>query len=145
MLNVSASDYRSQGYGANKYAAGEANASMGVWQTEYPELTFRYERKFNQYDEPIRRMGGETLTGYYTHHVYANTDTVGAYLITRAKVYTREYYRGLLRAGCNVRVSNPWLPADFPESWGMDWSGRDLPSWTKAQEEKAAKADRVAL
>ena len=109
ILNVSEASYRPQGWGADKYATGEATATMASWQAACPELTFRYERKFNSYDKPIRCVGGETSTGWYTHHVFANTDATGAYLVEHAKVNMREYYRGLLKAGCNVKVSNPWL------------------------------------
>jgi hypothetical protein len=137
---VGESAYQSQGWGANKYARGEAIATMTQWQVEVPELTFRHEEKFNKWDAPIRCAGGEPSTGYYEHHIWANTDEPGAYLVQHSKVNMREYYRGLLKASCNVKVSNPWLPNDFPESWGMDWSGRDLPWWIEQQKEKAANA-----
>jgi hypothetical protein len=126
IYSVSESSYCSQGWGARKYATGDAKSHMTSWEGEFPELTFEFKEIFHKYDAPFTSIGGERYTGYWEFQVLVNTDEVGCDIVKRRKVSIKEHYRALLKSGCNVRVLYPWLDHDFPESWGMDWSGNDI-------------------
>lgn len=133
IYSVTEGSYSSQGWGARKYAAGDAKSHMTSWASEFPELTFEFKEVFHKYDTPFTSMGGERHTGYWEFQVVVNTDEVGCDVVKRREVSSKEHYRSLLKSGCNVKVLYPWLDHGFPESWGMDWQGNDIKEAKKCE------------
>ena len=102
-----ASDYSSQGYGADRYAEGSVELSADVAR-----------------DEGVK-VRVVKVDGTWVAEVLVESD-VDVQILRRLSLSMREFVRRCWGRGLNPRVFQPFLPHGFEEKAGLDYFGRDL-------------------
>lgn len=117
--------YRSQGWGACKYARNSAQSCAD--EAEYHGLKAEVRDVFVEYDRPIHSPYNGTIRGYHNYEVWVNTDRLGWEIVTRkGGVPLRDWLMLCWRRGVNPRVYNPFLPHGIEEKLEIDHFGNDL-------------------
>lgn len=110
-------DYRSQGYGASRYAEGAVQIAADV---------ARAEGFVDGYDLLVLRHDDVCIA------VVRVEDDLDVQILRRLPgIPLREQVRLCWKRGVNPRVFNPWLPHNFEHEAGLDYSGNDLRATSK--------------
>lgn len=115
---VSSGDYRSQGWGATRYAKGSAESSQA--DLEACGIKGRVDRTERVYPcTPTKYNGMQSSHTDYLFTVFAKADKLTIYAIQHGghgmpvdKLVQWQWAHGL-----NPRVLNPFLPHDLAEAW----------------------------
>jgi hypothetical protein len=112
LYTCSSCDHLSQGFGAAKYAHGDALTKVDAIETA--GLTARIE------DED---QGISYQIHHHVYRVYGCLDAASLDQIARRPVDLVERVRLCWKRGTNPRVSMPFLPHGFEEKHGLDFFG----------------------
>lgn len=112
---VSASSYRSQGYGCDKYTRAAAQ--------EYVAHAARYGVKAEVRDVALERRTETTGLRHCEVWVLADSRDVELLRDKPDDVSLREWVRMCWKRGVNPRVYNPHLPHGYEEQHGLDFFG----------------------
>lgn len=113
----STGDYRSQGFGAEKYAREAARNVLDHLEANGIDGEIREDRR-----EPIISCGWSMSS--VTFNVYAGCDETVCEVVRRKPgVDLVEWVRRQWARGCNPRVANPFIPTGFEEKHGLDYFG----------------------
>lgn len=115
---ISGSSYRTQGFGANKYA--EASAEQTADHYRHQGLDARVVC--------IKRPHPETVPWHYVHtndyRIEVRAEEVDIEIAKRRPGPTlKEWIRLCWKRGVNPRVYNPWLPYGIEKKLGLDYFG----------------------
>jgi len=125
VYSVDGDAYRSQGWGAAKYAKADAESRLQDFLLHVPEG--RVDSQFHKFDQPVRCAGGSPSLGWHEYHVMVPTTEIGAEILKRKPERPlREYVRDCWGRGVNPRVYLPFLPHGYEEQVGIDHFGHDL-------------------
>jgi len=118
--------YRSQGFGAMKYAHSAADTKV--------EMGIRYSAHGIQAEK--RLLGDEIDCGWGIRlqdiGIFANVNACGWDLIRRKPaIPVREWLKSCWKRGVNPRVYNPFLEHGLEERLGIDFFGNDIVSELK--------------
>lgn len=113
----SASNYRSQGFGASNYAEKAAESKADI-------------ARFNGFHAEVRPVGSEHRTNdgcrYQDYGVFVNTTDIGWEMLMRRPGPTlRDWLKMCWKRGVNPRVFNPFLSVGLEEKYGIDYFGND--------------------
>ena len=114
----SASNYRSQGFGASNYAEKSAESKADI-------------ARFHGFHAEVRPVGTEHRTNdgcrYQNYGVFVNTTEIGwEMLIRRPGPTLKDWLKMCWKRGVNPRVFNPCLPHGLEEKFGIDYFGNDV-------------------
>lgn len=107
-------DYRSQGYGAAKYAECRAQLRKHSLLLDFPNLSVR-----------VRESDGNGGSSRYLVEVLCHPKAVSA-LRFAGDLPQREFVRLCWKFGCQPRVFLPFLPLGYEAEMGLDFFGNDL-------------------
>jgi hypothetical protein len=116
--SVHVESYRSQGYGAEKYASGDAESIAD-------------KARFYGLNVEVRRVATEYQSSFtgkpfflVAFEVWANTNETGAEILRRkAGPPLRDVLAAYWKRGVNPRVIYPFLPWNLEEKLGVDYFG----------------------
>jgi hypothetical protein len=114
--SVSSSTYSSQGFGASKYAEGDAQQSFDLATSCGAKAELR----------PIQRGSDRWGVNYTDFEVWVCTTEAGLEMLRRKKVNLRDWMKACWARSVNPRVLNPFLPPGLEEKLGIDYYGRDV-------------------
>lgn len=118
---VASSSYSSQGFGAEKYASGDAERKADVIRAM--GLSAEVRPVFHKFDG-ASRWG---ISGWTDYEVWGSTDLeVGYQIVKRRRFPLRDQVKLMLKRGVNPRVYMPFLEHGYEESVGLDHFGNDV-------------------
>ncbi len=127
LYQVSGSDYRSMGYGCDKYAKMRANWMLLHAQTLGLEAELRVMEVHEGVTASFGSWGGYSYK-YTDYGVFAKTTELGKTIwVNKPELPTRDRVKYCLQHGVNPRVYDPHLSPGYEERVGLDHFGNEVP------------------